>query len=51
MLHHAAWVAQRWNDPAFPRAFPWIGEARFWENYVIDLREQANAIDDPPIFN
>lgn len=51
MLHHAAWVAQRWNDPAFPRAFPWIGEARFWENYVIDLIEQANAIDDPPIFN
>jgi len=51
MLHHAAWVAQRWNDPAFPRAFPWIGEARFWEGYVIDLLEQANAIDDPPIFN
>lgn len=51
MLHHAAWVAQRWNDPAFPRAFPWIGEARFWENYIIDLLEQAHAIDDPPIFH
>jgi len=51
MLHHAAWVAQRWHDPAFPRAFPWIGEARFWEGYVIDLLEQAQAIDDPPIFN
>jgi Ser/Thr protein kinase RdoA (MazF antagonist) len=25
MLHHAAWVAQRWDDPAFPRAFPWFG--------------------------
>jgi Ser/Thr protein kinase RdoA (MazF antagonist) len=51
MLHHAAWVAQRWNDPAFPRAFPWIGEAKFWENYVIDLLEQARAVDEPPIFH
>ena len=31
MLHHAAWLAQRWGDPAFPRAFPWFGEARYWE--------------------
>lgn len=49
MLHHAAWTAQRWTDPAFPRAFPWMGEARYWEGYVIDLLEQVNAIDDPPL--
>jgi Ser/Thr protein kinase RdoA (MazF antagonist) len=49
MLHHAAWVTQRWHDPAFPRAFPWIGEARFWERYIIDLIEQTQAIDDPPL--
>jgi Ser/Thr protein kinase RdoA (MazF antagonist) len=49
MLHHAAWVVQRWEDPAFPRAFPWFGEPRFWERHIGDLLEQAGAIDDPPL--
>jgi Ser/Thr protein kinase RdoA (MazF antagonist) len=49
MLHHAAWVCHRWLDPAFPRAFPWFGEARYWEGYVGDLREQLAAIDEPPL--
>jgi Ser/Thr protein kinase RdoA (MazF antagonist) len=49
MLHHAAWVCHRWLDPAFPRAFPWFGEARYWEGYVGDLREQLGAIEEPPL--
>jgi Ser/Thr protein kinase RdoA (MazF antagonist) len=49
MLHHAGWVAQRWNDPAFPRAFPWFGEARNWESYITDLMEQWVTISDPPL--
>jgi len=49
MLHHAAWVCHRWLDPAFPRAFPWFGEARYWEGYLGDLREQLAAIDEPPL--
>jgi Ser/Thr protein kinase RdoA (MazF antagonist) len=49
MLHHAAWVSHRWMDPAFPRAFPWFGEHRYWEGYLGDLREQLAAIDDPPL--
>ncbi len=49
MLHHAAWVAHRWLDPAFPRAFPWSAEARYWEGHLRDLIEQIAAIDDPPI--
>jgi Ser/Thr protein kinase RdoA (MazF antagonist) len=49
MLHHAAWVCHRWLDPAFPRAFPWFGEARYWEGYLADLREQMAAIDEPPL--
>jgi Ser/Thr protein kinase RdoA (MazF antagonist) len=49
MLHHAAWVAHRWLDPAFPRAFPWIGEERYWEGYLQDLREQLAQIEDPPL--
>lgn len=49
MLHHAAWVCHRWSDPAFPRAFPWFGEVRYWEGYVGDLREQLAAIEEPPL--
>jgi Ser/Thr protein kinase RdoA (MazF antagonist) len=51
MLHHAAWVSHRWSDPAFPRAFPWIGEQRYWERYLTDLLEQIAAIDEPPLLS
>jgi len=49
MLHHAGWVARRWLDPAFPRAFPWFAETRHWESYITDLREQSITIDDQPL--
>jgi len=49
MLHHAAWVVHRWSDPAFPRAFPWAAEPRYWEGHLLDLLEQMAAIDDPPL--
>jgi Ser/Thr protein kinase RdoA (MazF antagonist) len=49
MLHHVAWVAHRWNDPAFPRAFPWVGEPRYWERHLEDLLGQIPAIDEPPL--
>ncbi|MBS0377834.1 MAG: serine/threonine protein kinase [Proteobacteria bacterium] len=49
MLHHGAWVSHRWGDPAFPRAFPWFGEERYWEGYLQDLLEQAGQIEDPPL--
>jgi Ser/Thr protein kinase RdoA (MazF antagonist) len=45
MLNHAAWIAERWADPAFPRAFPWFGEARFWDQHVRDLMEQSALLD------
>jgi Ser/Thr protein kinase RdoA (MazF antagonist) len=49
MIHHAAWVSHRWLDPAFPRAFPWLGEARYWEGYLRDLMEQVETIEYPPL--
>ena len=48
MLNHAAWIAERWLDPAFPRAFPWAGQARYWEGYVGDLIQQCEVLDEPP---
>ncbi|MEO7775515.1 MAG: serine/threonine protein kinase, partial [Steroidobacteraceae bacterium] len=49
MMNHAAWLAARWDDPAFPKAFPWFGEARFWERHIDDLFEQLQTMHDPPL--
>ncbi len=47
MVHYAAWLARRWHDPAFPRAFPWFGEERYWERHVAELEEQLGALEPP----
>jgi len=49
MLHHAAWLARRWEDPAFPIAFPWFDTPRYWEDLVLSLREQLFALQEPPL--
>ena len=49
MLHHQAWLARRWHDPAFPRAFPWFGEARHWEDVIGQLREQLDQLQQLPL--
>jgi Ser/Thr protein kinase RdoA (MazF antagonist) len=49
IMHHAAWIARRWHDPAFPSAFPWFGTMRYWGQHVLDLREQQAALDEPPL--
>ncbi len=49
LMHYTAWITRRWHDPAFPRAFPWLAEPRYWEEHVLALREQQAALDDPPL--
>jgi Ser/Thr protein kinase RdoA (MazF antagonist) len=44
MVHYAAWLARRWDDPAFPRAFPWFADATYWERHVAELEEQLWAV-------
>ena len=46
MVHHAAWIASRWNDPAFPRAFSWFTSPRFWQEHVSDLWQQLALLRD-----
>lgn len=48
-ISHAAWLARRWDDPAFPKFFPWFGQARFWSDHILALREQLAALQAPPI--
>lgn len=49
MIQYAGWLARRWSDPAFPRAFPWFGTSRYWEDHILALREQAALMDEPPL--
>jgi Ser/Thr protein kinase RdoA (MazF antagonist) len=49
MIHHSAWLAERWSDPAFPAAFPWFGSAAYWSQQATQLREQLEAMDEPPL--
>ena len=47
LLHYNAWLARRWQDPAFPQAFPWFGSPRYWEDQLDDLRLQAERMQAP----
>jgi Ser/Thr protein kinase RdoA (MazF antagonist) len=47
MIHYSAWLARRWDDPAFPRAFPWFAEPRYWEDHYRALEDQLAAVMGP----
>ena len=49
MIHHSAWIARRWNDPAFPVAFPWFESPSYWAEQTTRLRQQVEAMAEPPL--
>jgi Ser/Thr protein kinase RdoA (MazF antagonist) len=49
LVHYAGWIARRWDDPAFPAAFPWFNTQRYWEDRVLELREQIALMQEPPL--
>jgi Ser/Thr protein kinase RdoA (MazF antagonist) len=49
MIHYSAWLARRWHDPAFPMAFPWFAEPRYWEQHHRSLQDQLAAVLEPPL--
>ncbi len=49
LVHYMAWLAKRWQDPAFPRAFPWFADAKYWEGQVLAIKEQLAALEEPPL--
>ena len=49
LLHYSAWIARRWDDPAFPAAFPWFGTQRYWQDRILEMREQIAAMDEEPL--
>jgi Ser/Thr protein kinase RdoA (MazF antagonist) len=49
IMHYAAWLARRWEDPAFKVAFPWFDSPRYWDDHVLALREQVALMQEPPL--
>jgi len=49
MVHYMAWLSRRWEDPAFPRAFPWFADDKYWEGQILALKEQLSAMQEPPL--
>lgn len=49
LMHHAAWLARRWHDPAFPLAFPWFNTDHYWAEQVRELEDQLNLLEQPPL--
>lgn len=49
IMHYAAWLARRWQDPAFKLAFPWFDSRRYWDDHVLALREQVALMQEAPL--
>jgi Ser/Thr protein kinase RdoA (MazF antagonist) len=49
MVHYMSWLAKRWQDPAFPNAFPWFNDPKYWESQVLAFKEQIAALDEAPL--
>ncbi|MGK0297723.1 MAG: Ser/Thr protein kinase RdoA (MazF antagonist) [Gammaproteobacteria bacterium] len=49
IINYACWIARRWDDPAFPMAFPWFNSQIFWQDHILSLREQSAIMEEPPL--
>ncbi len=49
LIHYSAWLARRWDDPAFPIAFPFFDTPRYWQDRILELREQVALLQEPAI--
>ena len=49
MIHYAGWLARRWDDPAFPYAFPWFHTPQYWQKYLQELQEQIGLMQAQPL--
>ncbi len=48
-MHYAAWIARRWEDPAFKSSFPWFDTPKYWDEHILSLREQVALMQEGPL--
>lgn len=49
MVHYLAWIIKRWQDPAFPKNFPWLTDLNFWHKQLSSFHEQIESLQTPPL--
>jgi Ser/Thr protein kinase RdoA (MazF antagonist) len=49
LIHYSYWIGRRWDDPAFPAAFPWFGTQRYWQDRILELKEQIALMSEDPL--
>jgi len=49
VVNYMAWLCKRWQDPAFPRNFPWFNSEKYWEQQILMLKEQFSALQEAPL--
>ncbi len=49
LIHYSAWLARRWDDPAFPINFPWFGTSDYWKGQIQILQDQIEAMQAPAL--
>ena len=49
ITYYAAWIARRWQDPAFQIAFPWFNSRRYWDEHILSIREQVALMNEAPL--
>jgi len=49
VIYFNAWLARRWDDPAFPLAFPWFNTERYWSEYILELKELLSGLQQPAL--
>lgn len=49
LMHYSAWLARRWDDPAFPQAFSWFGSDSYWQTHINELRDQLQQLSGKPL--
>ncbi|WP_435955864.1 serine/threonine protein kinase [Dryocola sp. BD626] len=49
MVYYLAWIMRRWDDPAFPRNFPWLTEEDYWRTQTATFTEQVRVLREPPL--
>lgn len=48
-VYYLAWLIRRWDDPAFPRNFPWLTGEDYWRNQISTFIEQVKVLQEPPL--
>lgn len=49
LVYYLAWLIRRWDDPAFPKNFPWLSSEDHWRRQILIFLEQVKVLQEPPL--